>query len=131
VKSVVKESGVVKDCRRFLILASCCYAGVRIIEALHWGSDQWDLNVLASVTYHNSLCYASDAVLVDGSFIIVSSSFYDKLLCVWRFTDPGLSVDERPDGYGESEVRDESTMIGEPKPPSETQEGLLCSCSIG
>jgi diphthamide biosynthesis protein 7 len=47
--------------------------------------------VLASVTIHKSMCYACDVQPVTKSGglprkrLVVSTSFYDKLLCVWDY----------------------------------------------
>jgi hypothetical protein len=100
-----------KIIERLLVLASCCLGGVKIIEVIHGRDDTWSLNILASMTQHKSLCYASDSIDIgDGSFVVVSSSFYNKQLCVWRFTDPGFSL-EREEGYGESKTRSEKEQM--------------------
>jgi len=52
----------------------------------------WNIKVLGSVTIHQSMCYGSDIQpqLTDHKSsltterVYVSTSFYDKLLCVWR-----------------------------------------------
>ncbi|KAL9113036.1 MAG: hypothetical protein Q9187_007675 [Circinaria calcarea] len=77
---------------RFKVLASCMHAGSRILEVC-WHSDrQWTIGVLARFEEHESMNYASDAIrLTDISHnhgqttTVVSTSFYDKRLCVWTF----------------------------------------------
>jgi len=44
--------------------------------------------VVASVTIHKSMCYACDVLPAGekrGKRMVVSTSFYDKLLCVWDY----------------------------------------------
>lgn len=76
--------------RRFLILASCMHAGTRVVRVT-WrqqdGNDEWDIYVLAEFTEHESMNYASDAWKGDkrdGELVCVSSSFYDRRVCLWR-----------------------------------------------
>lgn len=60
--------------------------------------ENWEFQVLASVTIHKSMCYASDVAPLyttdsgDGKRIVITTSFYDKLLCVWRY-DPAVDVE--------------------------------------
>ncbi|KAK2744004.1 hypothetical protein FQN57_004457 [Myotisia sp. PD_48] len=83
----------------YLVLASCMHAGARIIRVDHStfpeeGEDEWDIQVLTEFTEHTSMNYASDffmssAAQGDGEYDIsnllcVSSSFYDKRVCVWK-----------------------------------------------
>lgn len=72
------------------ILASCMHAGARILQIR--GSDQdtgnVELEVLGQFEEHKSMNYASDfqpGTEVDdhGELVCVSTSFYDKLLCLW------------------------------------------------
>lgn len=77
----------------FLILASCMHAGTRIVR-VSWkrgSSDddlgEWDIQVLAQFTEHESMNYASGVwqTPADSSELVcVSSSFYDKRLCLWK-----------------------------------------------
>ena len=70
------------------ILASCMHAGPRIVE-LHWTSEgKWSIKILARFSGHESMNYAS-GVLKDEEpgLKIVSSSFYDQKLCLWRFKE--------------------------------------------
>ncbi|QKX62971.1 uncharacterized protein TRUGW13939_10139 [Talaromyces rugulosus] len=79
----------------FLILASCMHAGARIVR-VSWkqgSSDvsdlgEWDIQVLAQFTEHESMNYASgvwkSADTNSSEVVCVSSSFYDKRLCLWK-----------------------------------------------
>ncbi|KAL9088056.1 MAG: hypothetical protein Q9165_006397 [Trypethelium subeluteriae] len=70
------------------ILASCMYAGVRVVEITKQGA-AWDIRIVARFEEHKSMNYGSDVrprSAGDGSaYEIVSTSFYDKLLCLWQF----------------------------------------------
>ncbi|GFF51176.1 WD repeat-containing protein C18.15 [Aspergillus udagawae] len=85
---------------RFLILASCMHAGTRVV-AVTWkpqGADdsgsEWSIDVLAQFTEHESMNYASDVWKPEGGYdlegkdiselVFVSSSFYDRRVCIWR-----------------------------------------------
>ncbi|GIJ87532.1 hypothetical protein Asppvi_006440 [Aspergillus pseudoviridinutans] len=85
---------------RFLILASCMHAGTRVV-AVTWkpkGADdsgsEWSIDVLAQFTEHESMNYASDVWKAEGGYdlegkdiselVLVSSSFYDRRVCIWR-----------------------------------------------
>ena len=76
---------------RALILASCMHAGARILQLK--GSDtssgDIELDVLARFEEHKSMNYASDfqpgtETNGAGELVCISTSFYDKLLCIWR-----------------------------------------------
>ena len=72
----------------WIVLASCMYAGVRIVEVKKYKA-KWDIRILARFEEHKSMNYGSDVRprSVDGgnAYEIVSTSFYDKLMCFWRF----------------------------------------------
>lgn len=82
---------------RYLILASCMHAGTRIVRVT-WKrkslSDfeigDWHIEVLAQFTEHESMNYASgiwkgrDHATTGKELVCVSSSFYDKRLCLWK-----------------------------------------------
>ena len=73
----------------FRILASCMHAGVRILEVRRAEGGKWLINVLAKFVEHESMVYASDGRPRYGGgelagFTVVSTSFYDKKLCVWE-----------------------------------------------
>ena len=75
------------------ILASCMHAGARVLEIRRSSNQEWSVTVLAKFVEHESMNYASDARRIlpnEGahhSLIVVSTSFYDNRLCVWRIND--------------------------------------------
>ena len=70
-----------------VILASCMYAGTRVLRLSRQASDgEWQFEILGRFEEHQSMNYASDVQPEEGDRkLIVSTSFYDKLLCLWRF----------------------------------------------
>ena len=70
-------------------MASCMHAGTRIVRVQADDEGQWSIEVLARFEEHKSMNYGSDARPTSsegmGSRTIISTSFYDKLLCLWRF----------------------------------------------
>lgn len=75
---------------RVRILASCMHAGSRVVEICHKDDLGWDCRVLARFEEHKSMNYGSDSMPVnegveDGRLRCVSTSFYDRLLCLWEF----------------------------------------------
>jgi diphthamide biosynthesis protein 7 len=85
---------------KFQVLASCAWAGARILEIEGSLAGEWSIKVVGTVTIHQSMCYASDVQPLEHendtsqeSRICVSSSFYDKLLCLWKW-DPSRAVVE-------------------------------------
>lgn len=79
------------DSTRIRILASCMYAGARLVEIVTDSSGQDPTcTVLARFEEHKSMNYASDVLSSspDGRTRIVSTSFYDKLLCLWEYEPP-------------------------------------------
>lgn len=76
----------------FAILASCMHAGCRVLEIHRTANGDWTIEILGRFEGHASMNYASDARqertrpdLKDLSF--VSTSFYDKKMCVWKLDD--------------------------------------------
>jgi diphthamide biosynthesis protein 7 len=82
---------------RYLILASCMHAGTRILRVTwkrtHLSDNEigdWDIEVLAQFTEHESMNYASGVwrggndATTGTELVCVSSSFYDKRLCLWK-----------------------------------------------
>ncbi|CAK7274530.1 hypothetical protein SEPCBS57363_006212 [Sporothrix epigloea] len=65
------------------IMASCMHAGVRVvdIDGDNFGSCQ--ITVAARFEEHKSMNYGSDFLLKDP-LLCISTSFYDKLLCIWE-----------------------------------------------
>jgi diphthamide biosynthesis protein 7 len=81
-----KESG---SERQFLVLASCMHAGTRVVRVTQNQQDQtaqWGIEVLAEFKEHESMNYASDVWKgsTPSELLCVSSSFYDRRVCVWR-----------------------------------------------
>ncbi|KAM4057970.1 hypothetical protein HRG_011078 [Hirsutella rhossiliensis] len=72
---------------RVRILASCMHAGARLVElASETDGLHWSCTIVARFEEHKSMNYASDCVAAaDGEALrCVSTSFYDKLLCLWE-----------------------------------------------
>lgn len=65
------------------------HAGAKILEVRRSDGGKWLISVLAKFVEHESMNYASDGRPRYGvrgveGFIVVSTSFYDKRLCVWK-----------------------------------------------
>ncbi|KAG9529750.1 WD40 repeat-like protein, partial [Aureobasidium melanogenum] len=76
---------------KYIVLASCMHAGTRIVAVTRDGSGEWSIEVLAKFEEHKSMNYGSDVQpgsTEGGRQNIISTSFYDKLLCLWRFDLP-------------------------------------------
>lgn len=76
-----------------IILASCMYAGTRIVKL----SGTWyecKIEVVARFEEHESMNYGSDfQIRRDGKPVgIISTSFYDKRLCYWDFSQVGNAM---------------------------------------
>ncbi|KAF1921214.1 hypothetical protein BDU57DRAFT_584418 [Ampelomyces quisqualis] len=70
-----------------VLLVSCMHAGTRVVKLSREGED-WKFKVLAKFEEHESMNYGSDAQPgrdKEGRATVVSTSFYDRLLCLWRF----------------------------------------------
>jgi diphthamide biosynthesis protein 7 len=84
---------------KYRILASCMRKGARILEIVRSSSGEWTIDVLAKYCNHQSMNYASDvqpvstksALEQDQKRICVTTSFYDKSLCIWKW-DPSITV---------------------------------------
>lgn len=71
-----------------LLLASCMYVGARILSLKKDGKGDWSFEVLAKFEDHKSMNYASDCppgLNEKGQRTFVTTSFYDRLLCLWRY----------------------------------------------
>ncbi|PWY88003.1 hypothetical protein BO94DRAFT_60942 [Aspergillus sclerotioniger CBS 115572] len=79
----------------FLVLASCMHAGTRVVRVRLVPGVRCEMEVLAEFTEHESMNYASDVWKSKGGYdlqgrkegdevVCVSSSFYDRRVCVWR-----------------------------------------------
>lgn len=73
---------------RVVLLASCMYVGTRVVEVQKRGED-WTFEVLARFEEHKSMNYGSDVQPAkdQGKRTLISTSFYDKLLCLWHWRD--------------------------------------------
>lgn len=70
-----------------LLLASCMHAGARILKLVCEGGE-WRFEVLAKFEEHKSMNYGSDCqpdVNEKGQRTFITTSFYDRLLCLWRY----------------------------------------------
>lgn len=71
------------------VLASCMHAGARVVGIRRSKGQEWTVRTLARFEEHESMNYASDTSMEmskDGlrSTICVSTSFYDRKLCIWK-----------------------------------------------
>ncbi|KAL8651185.1 MAG: hypothetical protein Q9210_003401 [Variospora velana] len=76
------------------VLASCMHAGCRVLKIFEppHRDENWSLEVVGKFEAHESMNYASDAqqdpqVRDVKDLTFISTSFYDKKLCVWRLED--------------------------------------------
>lgn len=70
------------------VLASCMHAGARLVDLEVKDEQEWTCNVLARFEEHKSMNYGSDFVRESEAregLWCVSTSFYDKLLCFWKY----------------------------------------------
>ena len=65
-----------------VLLCSCMHAGTRIVKLVRGSDGAWSFEVLAKFEEHRSMNYGSD--VQPGTRDVVSTSFYDKLMCLWR-----------------------------------------------
>ncbi|KAL9100444.1 MAG: hypothetical protein Q9163_004189 [Psora crenata] len=78
----------------FDVLASCMHAGTRVLRIGRSSKQEWSIKVLAKFVEHDSMNYATVARKslpnegAHGSMIVVSTSFYDRKLCVWNIHYP-------------------------------------------
>lgn len=87
---------------RYIILASCVFAGVRVVQLTHRDPDEpvedpsmegWCFKLLARFEEHKSMNYGSDCFSDDSDVKkIVSTSHYDSKICVWTFNMPAALV---------------------------------------
>lgn len=70
---------------RARILASCMHAGVRVVELVETVTGEHEFRVFGRFEEHKSMNYGSDFQPGwEGKLSVVSTSFYDKLLCSWE-----------------------------------------------
>ncbi|KAF2190253.1 hypothetical protein K469DRAFT_736744 [Zopfia rhizophila CBS 207.26] len=71
-----------------LLQASCMYAGARILKLIRTQDDNWRFEVVAKFEEHKSMNYGSDcqpSLNAKGQRTFITTSFYDRLLCLWRY----------------------------------------------
>jgi diphthamide biosynthesis protein 7 len=71
-----------------LLLVSCMHAGTRIVRLTRSAGEDWKIEVLAKFEEHESMNYGTDfqpALNDKGQRTFISTSFYDRLLCLWRY----------------------------------------------
>ncbi|KAI2469155.1 hypothetical protein F4781DRAFT_395404 [Annulohypoxylon bovei var. microspora] len=73
-----------------LVLASCMHAGSRVLEITgNIITESCEIKVLGRFEEHKSMNYGSDfqpgSELGDRKLRCVSTSFYDRLLCLWEY----------------------------------------------
>lgn len=88
-RSPAQEEGGALDVmpQELVLLVSCMHAGARIVK-LSGKEDDWAFEVLARFEEHKSMNYGSDfhpETDENGHRILVSTSFYDQLLCAWKY----------------------------------------------
>jgi diphthamide biosynthesis protein 7 len=68
------------------VLASCMHAGARILRVSR-SAGAFKIEVLAMFQEHESMNYGSSfwPVVHGKELVVVSTSFYDKLVCLWKF----------------------------------------------
>ncbi|KAF2705993.1 hypothetical protein K504DRAFT_484308 [Pleomassaria siparia CBS 279.74] len=72
---------------KMLLLASCMHAGAKIVSLQRGLSVEWEFRILAKFEEHKSMNYGSDSqpgVNDKGKRTFITTSFYDRLLCIWR-----------------------------------------------
>ncbi|KAL1853648.1 hypothetical protein Daus18300_011683 [Diaporthe australafricana] len=95
-KLIEELSDFAQDCWAVTLLVSCMHAGARIVRLRAGTSGAVDrIEVVKRFEEHNSMNYGSDYAWVDGGeffgevegrkIVCVSTSFYDRLLCLWTF----------------------------------------------
>lgn len=62
------------------------HAGSRILRLLRDENGSWSFHVLARFEEHKSMNYGTDVrPSKDSLKTFVSTSFYDKLMCLWQY----------------------------------------------
>ena len=66
------------------------HAGAKILEIRRMENGDWIIDILAKFVEHESMNYASAGcprITLQGdvgSYVVLSTSFYDKKLCMWE-----------------------------------------------
>lgn len=63
------------------------HAGTRIVKLSQAPDSSWTFEVLAKFEEHQSMNYGTDVQpdQDNSTKAFISTSFYDKLLCLWKF----------------------------------------------
>ncbi len=80
------EAYVALETVKFNVLASCMHSGARVLQ-IDKTAGVWTINIIARFTEHESMNYASDVRIGKEDTVFVSTSFYDRRLCVWNLRD--------------------------------------------
>ena len=88
-KLLKAAESIIDDQLILSVLASSMHAGVRIVEVSRSKEHEWTIKITAKFEEHESMNYASDARIELGddgaeTATCVSTSFYDRKLCVWK-----------------------------------------------
>lgn len=85
------HTGVSIDDHKYDVLASCMHAGANIIRitlptnsSTGEGARAPEIEVFARFEEHKSMNYGSDFIRNGYEYTILSTSFYDKKICLWR-----------------------------------------------
>ncbi|KAK4194393.1 hypothetical protein QBC40DRAFT_270155 [Triangularia verruculosa] len=74
---------------RARILASCMHTGSRVVDVLQAADGEHHIQVLGRFEDHKSMNYGSDFYPArKDKLTVVSTSFYDRLLCLWQLELP-------------------------------------------
>ncbi|CAG9941432.1 unnamed protein product [Clonostachys rosea f. rosea IK726] len=73
---------------KIIVLASCMYAGARLVEVGSTDGQEWSCKILARFEEHKSMNYGCtfrwDRQGASRTLLCLSTSFYDKLFCLWK-----------------------------------------------
>ncbi|KAH6642186.1 hypothetical protein C7974DRAFT_96926 [Boeremia exigua] len=86
-QAAASSSEAMQPPEELLLLVSCMHAGARVIRLVRTGDD-WRFEVVAKFEEHKSMNYGSDSQFglnANGQRTFISTSFYDRLLCLWRY----------------------------------------------
>ena len=92
--------GIEAEETSYHVLASCMHAGAKILGVCSDKSGAWSIKVLGECTEHESMNYGSDATGmmeaggISISYTVVSTSFYDRKLCIWTLRTPARARHE-------------------------------------
>ena len=67
-----------------LLLVSAMHAGAFLVRVMRDSDARWVIELTAAYREHQSMVYAGGALVRGGKAVVVSTSFYDQLVCVWE-----------------------------------------------